>query len=151
MSAGYSGKTLSAKLGLKSGQRMLIVGAPSHVDALIADAPAGVLRLARLAEFDVAWVFVMRADDLASQLARLLAKMADGATIWVSWPKKASGVATDMTEDRVRDAALPLGLVDVKVCAVDATWSGLKLLRRRASPASPRAPATPTRGARGSR
>jgi hypothetical protein len=151
VSAGYSGKTLSVKLGLKSGQRLLVVGGPSHVDSLIADAPTGIARLARLAEFDVAWVFATRADDLASQLSRLLPKMADGAMIWASWPKKASGVTTDVTEDRVRDAALPLGLVDVKVCAVDETWSGLKLLRRRSSPASPRSPATRTRGARDSR
>ena len=171
--AGYSGKPLSAKLGLKAGQRLLVIDGPRHVDALIADAPPGVKRLQRLAEFDVGWVFVTRTADLAPQLGRLLPKLADGGMIWVSWPKKAAGVATDMsppgrskgesaskraarreerlTEDRVRDAALPLGLVDIKVCAVDETWSGLKLTRRRAAPASPRSPATPTRGGRASR
>ena len=151
MTAGYSGKPLSAKLGLASGQRLLVVDAPAHLDALIADAPPGIARLARLREFDVGWIFVTRAADLAPQLARLLPKLAQGGMIWVSWPKKASAAATDMTEDRVRDAALPLGLVDIKVCAVDDTWSGLKLARRRAAPASPRSPATRTPGARGSR
>jgi hypothetical protein len=151
MTAGYSGKPLAAKLGLASGQRLLLVDPPAHLDTLIADAPRDLARLPRLAEFDVGWIFATRYDDLARALARTLPKLAQGGMIWVSWPKKSSGVATDMTEDRVRDAALPLGLVDVKVCAVDETWSGLKLLRRRASPATPPAPATPTRGARGSR
>jgi hypothetical protein len=131
--AGYSGKSLAAKLGLKAGQRLLVVDGPAHLDTLIADAPPGIQRLQRLAPFDVGWVFATRAPDLAPQLARLLGKLADGGMIWVSWPKKASGVATDMTEDRVRDAALPMGLVDIKVCAVDETWSGLKLARRRAT------------------
>ena len=131
--AGYSGKSLSAKLGLKSGQTLLVIDGPAQVDALIADAPPGVKRLQRLAAFDVGWVFVTRATDLAAHLRRMLPKLAQGGMIWVSWPKKASGLATDMSEDRVRDAALPLGLVDIKVCAVDATWSGLKLTRRRAA------------------
>jgi len=131
MIAGYSGKPLPAKLGLASGQRLLVVDGPAHLDTLIAGAPAGVARLGRLSEFDVGWIFVTRNKALARQLERLLPKLAPGGMIWVSWPKKASGVATDMTEDRVRDAALPLGLVDIKVCAVDETWSGLKLTRRR--------------------
>ena len=151
MTAGYSGKPLAAKLGLASGQRLLVVDPPPHVDALIADAPQDLARLARLGEFDVGWIFATRRVDLARALERLLPKLAHGGMIWVSWPKKSAGVATDVTEDRVRDAALPLGLVDVKVCAVDDTWSGLKLLRRRASPAPPRSPATPTRGGRASR
>ena len=151
MTAGYSGKPLAAKLGLASGQRLLVIDPPPHLDALVADAPKDLTRLARLSEFDVGWIFVTRYAGLAARLERLLPKLAQGGMIWVSWPKKASGVATDMTEERVRDAALPLGLVDVKVCAVDDTWSGLKLLRRRASPAPPRSPATPTRGGRASR
>ena len=147
---GYSGKPLAAKLGLKTGQRLFIVGGPPQVDALIADAPPGIERLRRLADFDVGWIFAVRASDLASWLTTSLPRLAPGGMIWVSWPKKASGVATDMSEDRVRDAALPLGLVDVKVCAVDATWSGLQL-RRRVAPASPRSPATRTRGGPASR
>ena len=151
MTAGYSGKPLAAKLGLASGQRLLVVDPPPHFDALVADAPGDLVRLARLSTFDVGWIFATRCTGLAERLARMLPKLAQGGMIWVSWPKRSSGVATDMSEDRVRDAALPLGLVDVKVCAVDDTWSGLKLLRRRASPAPPRARATPTRGGRGSR
>jgi len=90
-----------------------------------------VARLARLSEFDVGLLFVTSRAVLAATLPRLLGKLADGGMIWVAWPKKSSGAATDVTEDTVRDVALPLGIVDVKVCAIDATWSGLKLLRRR--------------------
>jgi len=129
--AGYSGKPLPAKLGLRAGHRLLLVDPPPHIDTLLAGTPDGVVRLAQLAPFDVGWVFAGHSASLGPALARLLPKLADGGMVWVSWPKRASGVATDMTEDRVRDAALPLGLVDVKVCAVDATWSGLKLVRRR--------------------
>ena len=92
-------------------------------------------RLARLAQFDIAILFVTSREGLAAALARALGKLAQGGMIWVAWPKKASGVATDVTEDTVRDVALPLGMVDVKVCAIDATWSGLKLVRRRAGKA----------------
>lgn len=88
-------------------------------------------RLTRLAEFDIALVFVTSRAALAIAIARTLPKLADGGMIWVAWPKKASGVATDVSEDTVREVVLPQGVVDVKVCAIDATWSGLKLLRRR--------------------
>jgi hypothetical protein len=128
--AGYSGKALWQKLGLKAGQRLYVAAAPAHLPQLLEGAP-NVARLARLAEFDVALLFVTSRSALAAELARTLPKLADGAMIWVAWPKKTSGVATDVTEDSVRDVALPMGIVDVKVCAIDATWSGLKLLRRR--------------------
>jgi hypothetical protein len=131
--AGYSGKPLASKLGLKAGQRVLVVDPPANLDALLADAPDGLARLARLSTFDVGWIFVTRKADLARHLARVLPHLADGGMIWVSWPKRASGVAADMTEGEVRAQALPLGLVDIKVCAVDETWSGLKLTRRRSS------------------
>ena len=134
--AGYSGKALWQKLGLKHGQRLLVVDAPEHLPQLLAGAPEGVARLARLGEFDVALLFVTSRAALASALTRALPRLASGGMIWIAWPKKASGVATDVTEDTVRDVALPMGIVDVKVCAIDATWSGLKLLRRR--PASGR-------------
>jgi hypothetical protein len=78
-------------------------------------------------------LFVTSRVALAAALTRTLPKLAAGGMIWIAWPKKASGVATDVTEDAVRAVALPLGIVDVKVCAIDATWSGLKLLRRRAA------------------
>jgi Protein of unknown function (DUF3052) len=129
--AGHSGKALWQKLGLKERARLYVADAPAHLPQLLAGAPRGVVRLARLAEFDIALVFVTSRVALAAALSRALPKLADGGMIWVAWPKKASGVATDVTEDTVRDVALPLGIVDVKVCAIDATWSGLKLLRRR--------------------
>jgi len=129
--AGYSGKPLWQKLGLCPGQRLLAVAAPPHLDQLLAGAPAGVRRLSRSAPFDVALVFVVERTALGTALDRLLPRLAEGGMIWVAWPKKTSGVATDVTEDVVRAVALPLGIVDVKVCAIDATWSGLKFLRRR--------------------
>jgi hypothetical protein len=79
----------------------------------------------------MAHIFVTRKTELARELSRLRGLLAQDGTIWVSWPKKASGVTTDVTEDTVREIALPLGLVDIKVCAVDATWSGLKLVIRK--------------------
>ena len=131
--AGYAGKALWQKLGLKAGQRIYVAAAPPHLPQLLEGAPKGMTRLPRLAEFDVALLFVTSRGALATILPRALRKFAEGAMIWVAWPKKTSGVATDVTEDTVRDVALPLGVVDVKVCAIDATWSGLKLLRRRRS------------------
>ncbi len=130
---GYSGKALWQKLGLREGARLYVSDAPAHLPALLAGAPKGMVRLTRFAEFDIAIVFVTSRVALAAAVARTLPKLADGGMIWVAWPKKASGVVTDVTEDTVRDVALPLGIVDVKVCAIDATWSGLKLLRRRVS------------------
>jgi hypothetical protein len=129
--AGYSGKPLWQKLGLAAGQRLLAVAAPPHLNQLLAGAPAGVQRLPRVAQFDVALVFVVKESVLGKELARLQPHLADGGMIWVAWPKKTAGVATDITEDVVRAVALPMGIVDVKVCAIDVTWSGLKFLRRR--------------------
>ena len=131
--AGYSGKPLWQKLGLKEGQRLFVATPPEHLPQLLAGAPEGIVRLARLVEFEIALLFVTSRVALAAALARALPKLAQGGMIWIAWPKKASGVATDVTEDTVRDVALPMGIVDVKVCAIDATWSGLKLLRRRAA------------------
>jgi hypothetical protein len=128
---GYSGKPLWQKLGLAADQRLLLVTPPPNVDDLLAGTPARVARLARVAEFDVALAFVTTRRALAAALAGLLPNLAHGGMIWIAWPKKASGVVTDITEDTVREIALPMGIVDVKVCAIDATWSGLKLLRRR--------------------
>jgi hypothetical protein len=88
--------------------------------------------LKRIGAFDFALAFVASKAALAKALDRLTPKLDDAGMLWIAWPKKASGVATDMTEDAIRADALPRGLVDVKVCAVDATWSGLKLVRRKA-------------------
>jgi len=128
--AGYSGTPLWKKLGLKPGLRVLLLNPPEDIDALLAGAPRDLERLARLAPFDFALAHFTSARALNAALARLEPNLAPDGMVWIAWPKKASGVATDLTENVVRDAALARGLVDVKVCAIDATWSGLKLVRR---------------------
>ena len=128
-SSGYSGTPLPKKLGLKDGQRALFVAAPASLDEPLARAPA-FTRLARLAPFDFALAFVSAQSALRHELDRLAPKLVDTGMIWIAWPKKGSGIATDMGEDDVRREAIARGLVDVKVCAIDATWSGLKLVRR---------------------
>ena len=129
--SGYSGTPLPAKLGLKPGQRTLLAGVPAIVESSLGGALASTTRLARTGAFDFALAFVDSRAALAKTLDRLAPKLDDAGMLWIAWPKKASGVATDVTEDAVRADALPHGLVDVKVCAIDATWSGLKLVRRR--------------------
>ena len=128
--SGYSGTPLPAKLGIFEGARLLVLDPPPDLDRLLEGAPV-TLRLSRTAAFDIALVFVTREAALEPALERLLPKLAERGMVWICWPKRASGVSTDVTEDTVREHALPLGLVDVKVCAIDAKWSGLKLLRRR--------------------
>jgi len=128
--AGYSGTPLPAKLGIVENARVLVIDAPPDLDRLLAGAPP-TIALERLAAFDIALAFVTREAKLAAALKRLFPNLAQRGMIWICWPKRASGVATDVTEDTVRKHALPLGLVDIKVCAIDATWSGLKLVRRR--------------------
>jgi len=129
--SGYSGTPLAKKLGLAPGMRVLVAGAPGDWRALV-DPPAQVTQ-ARAAgkSVDVFHLFATSRTALADRLARWRRAMRDDAVVWVSWPKRGSGVATDVTENVVRDIALPIGLVDVKVCAVDGTWSGLKLVVRR--------------------
>jgi hypothetical protein len=130
--SGYSGTPLPKKLGIKDGARVALIGAPKHYRELLVPLPAEV-RFAGTpdAEIDLVQLFVTLRADLETRLAALRATLRDDAVLWVSWPKKASGVATDVTEDVIRAVALPLGFVDVKVCAVDATWSGLKLVVRK--------------------
>ena len=129
--SGYSGTPLPKKLGIKEGHRVVLVAAPSYLEELLGDLPAGVtlLRQAR-PPYDVVLLFVTERRILARKLPELAAKMDRAGGLWVCWPKRASGVATDVTEDTVRDVALPLGLVDNKVCAVDETWSGLRIVYR---------------------
>ena len=130
---GYSGKPVWRKLGLAPALRVLVRDAPGDYAALVGcDAEALTLVGARAA-FDVAHVFAVARSALAREIAALDKRLPDTGMLWVSWPKKASKVATDISEDTVREIALPLGLVDVKVCAIDAVWSGLKLVRRRAA------------------
>lgn len=131
-SSGYSGTPLPKKLGIKDGVRVALIGVPSDYRGLLVPLPAGV-RFVRAAddEVDLAHLFVRKRADLAARLAALRTALRDDAVLWVSWPKKASGVATDIAEDVIRELCLPLGFVDVKVCAVDAIWSGLKLVVRK--------------------
>jgi hypothetical protein len=127
--AGYSGTPLPAKLGLKSGMRFIALNAPPDLDVLLAGAP-DLDRLARLASFDCALAFATTERALAALFAKLAPRLLDTGMIWIAWPKNASGVATELTENVVRRVGLVTGLVDVKVCAVDQTWSGLKFVRR---------------------
>ena len=132
MTAGYSGTPLAKKLSLKAGQRAWFEGMPESVRSEIAPEAVGLEMLtAATAPIDAAHVFVAERAKLEEAIARLLALLAPTGFLWVSWPKKASKVPTDITEDTIREVALPTGLVDVKVCAVDETWSGLKLMIRR--------------------
>ena len=133
MTSGYSGTPLPKKLGITSGSRVLLIGAPEGYDETLGPLPEGVEFAKRAgATVGLVQLFATRRADLASRLATLRRQLAPDAVIWVSWPKRASGVATDITEDTIREVAFPLGLVDIKVCAVDATWSGLKLVVRKA-------------------
>ena len=130
LTAGYSGTPLWKKLGLKSAMRVIALNPPAGLDRLLSGAPGDLIYLARLAEFDFALAFVVSGHALASALAKLEPKLAANGMIWMAWPKKASGVATDVDEMGVRRVGLARGLVDVKVCAIDATWSGLRFVRR---------------------
>jgi hypothetical protein len=131
--AGYSGTPLVKKLGIKAGMKVAILGAPEGFDDTLGELPEGVAVTRRLGGArDVVIVFGAERVELAKRLGALRAAIAPDGTIWVAWPKKASGVPTDITEDVVRDVVLPTGLVDVKVCAIDATWSGLKIVIRKA-------------------
>jgi len=131
MTAGYSGKPLPKKLGIPLMGRVLIVGAPENFMELIEPLSPGVT-LSKRASGEHAYIhlFAAQRKRLASELARLAPYLRKDGMLWVSWPKKSSGVASDVTEDVVREIALPMGLVDVKVCAVDEVWSGLKLVYR---------------------
>jgi hypothetical protein len=133
--AGYSGTPLPRKLGIKEGHRVAVIRPPQGFDKTLGDLPVGAdvqvgLAGARSGPLDVIIVFVTRRTELERQLASMRRRMAPAGGLWVAWPKKASGVATDMTEGVVRDVALPTGLVDNKVCAIDETWSGLRLVIR---------------------
>ena len=130
--AGYSGTPLPRKLGIKPGHRVVLLGAPEgFAEHTLGALPDGV-RVVRRAggTADVIVSFHTRRATLARRLPALRAMMAPAAGLWIAWPKRAARVETDMTEDVVRAIALPTGLVDNKVCAIDATWSGLRLVIR---------------------
>jgi hypothetical protein len=130
--AGYSGTPLSKKLGIKPGSKVLLVEAPPGHRKLLAPLPEGVEFVPRLSQStDLVHYFSTKSAHLKKTLPAIRKKMRADAVLWISWPKKAAHVATDLTEDAVRELALPLGLVDVKVCAIDDVWSGLKLVVRK--------------------
>ena len=129
---GYSGTPLAKKLGIKPNCKLFLSHAPQNYLTWVAPLPAGVTCVSRLTrDTDIVHLFVTERAMLSKSLPGFLKTLRDDAVIWVSWPKKAAKVPTDVTEDVIRVVALPLGVVDVKVCAVDEVWSGLKLVIRK--------------------
>jgi hypothetical protein len=130
--AGYSGTPLVKKLGLEPGMTVQVVDAPAPYERLVDALPADLRFVSRAgAGTQLVHLFVRESARLQKLLSSLRERLPSTAVVWVSWPKKSSGVAADVDENAVRRLALPLGFVDVKVCAIDATWSGLKLVVRK--------------------
>ncbi len=130
--SGYSGKRLIDKLGVKDGAKAIAIAPPADYAELTDNAAITPKKTApATGAFDFIHLFVKATADLARDLPKLEPRLADGGMLWVSWPKKSSKLFVDLTEDGIRKICLPLGLVDVKVCAVDADWSGLRLYRRK--------------------
>ena len=137
MTTGYSGTPLAKKLGIKEGMSVMTVNAPDDLEQMVEPIPAGV----RIVDFtaaggphsdaDIVHIFTNSRDELFSTLSVCIRSIKQNGSIWVSWYKKAAKLPTEITEDTVREAAFPLGLVDVKVCAVDEKWAGLKLVIRK--------------------
>jgi len=132
MTAGYSGTPLAKKLGIKEGMLVVSVDAPQNYDELLSPLPDGV-RISKNArrDADVIHIFTNTRDGLFKTVSEARHLIKQNGSIWVSWYKKAAKLPTEITEDTIREAAFPLGLVDVKVCAVDEKWSGLKLVIRK--------------------
>src|SRR5262245_34716128 len=129
--AGYSSTPLQKKLGIKAQSRVLLVQAPRDFVPTLGALPAGVSLADRGAgPFDLILLFVTRETDLRGSFPRLAARLTPAGMLWVAWPKKASGVETDLSFDRVQKTGLGCGLVDTKICAVDDVWSGLKFVIR---------------------
>jgi hypothetical protein len=135
--AGYSGTPLATKLGVKEGDRVVVLGAPAGLDIQWPDGVTIGSRLSHRAGFgaaaNVILFFTTRRVELERQIERLAEAVRPAGAVWTAWPKRSSGVPTEVSENVVRDVALPLGLVDTKVCAIDDTWSGLKLVWRRSA------------------
>jgi hypothetical protein len=129
--AGYSGTPLVKKLGFKPGMTAAFLDAPATVEALLGDLEGVSVKRSLRGRADIVLCFVTARAELERRADRLREAIAPDGMVWVCWPKKAAKVPTDMTEDVVRDVLLPTGLVDVKVAAIDETWSGLKLMVRR--------------------
>lgn len=131
MTAGYSSRSLPDKLGIKPGMRIALLNAPQGYGVTLRPLPAGVRITASLrGTFPLIQCFTTSRRELERRFPMLFRALAQDGALWISWPKKSSGVETDLTEDVIRAVALAGGLVDVKVCAVDEVWSGLKLVRR---------------------
>jgi hypothetical protein len=130
-SAGYSGTPLPKKLGFKPGMTAVFLDAPDHLDELVGELDGVTVKRTLRGRADIVLCFVTQRRDLERRAAQLREAVAPDGMVWVCWPKKASKVPTDMTENVVREVLLPTGLVDIKVAAIDETWSGLKLVVRR--------------------
>jgi hypothetical protein len=144
MTVGYSGTPLPKKLGIKAGMSIALLNGPPNVDTILGELPGGVTTSRRLTGHrDLVLIFITRQAELASRLPALTSAIAPNGMIWVAWPKRASKIDTDMTEEVIRDIVLPRsGLVDVKVCAIDHVWSGLKLVIRKTARRARDAPKT---------
>ena len=130
--SGYSGTPLVKKLGIKANSELCVLNAPDNYASLVAPLPEGVRTVTTFApSADLVHLFVTLRIDLENTLTLIRPKLKADGVMWVSWPKKASKAPTDITEDTIRTVALPMGFVDVKVCAVDEKWSGLKLMIRK--------------------
>lgn len=135
--AGYSGTPLSKKLGITPPMTLVSIGAPREYRAWIGELPKGVAIVSKSAQpLRAVHMFVTKRAFLEKHLVGLRKTLQQTGFVWVSWPKKASGVETDISEDTIREVALPLGFVDIKVCAVSDVWSGLKLVIRKSERAA---------------
>ena len=129
--AGYSGTPLAKKLGIKEGSRIALVNAPKDFESALEDLPDNVQFIKRPTKsLDIILLFVLTERALTRSFAKLAATLVSNGMIWIAWPKKSSGVTTDLSEQLVRRIGLDAGLVDVKICAIDDTWSGLKFVYR---------------------
>lgn len=132
--AGYPGTPLARKLGIGEGDEVALIGAPERFEDTLGDLPDVAslhTSLADDARYDVIVAFVTQRAELEAELPRLRARMAPACGLWIAWPKRASRVPTDVTDEVIRDVVLPTGLVDNKVCAIDGTWSGLRVVIRK--------------------
>jgi hypothetical protein len=129
--AGYSGTPLAKKLGIKEGSRIALVNAPKDFESELGELPDNVQFIRRPAKsLDIILFFVLTERALMRDFSKLAARLTTNGMLWIAWPKKSSGVETDLSEPRVQRIGLDAGLVDVKVCAIDETWSGLKFVYR---------------------
>jgi bifunctional DNA-binding transcriptional regulator/antitoxin component of YhaV-PrlF toxin-antitoxin module len=132
VTVGYSGNPLAKKLGIREGSQVLLIEEPENYQSLLHPLPASVSFANQASQaIDIVHLFATRKEEMQKQLASLRKKLSADASVWVSWPKKSSKLPTNITEDTIREVALPLGFVDIKVCAVSEVWSGLKIVVRK--------------------